>query len=238
MYAFKKEASASILLTNSVSILHKYFIVSRKKMTYTVSMENKTTSFGNYLNEIRTSKEVNLKVYELAGKAKVHPTYITLIEKHGRIPSEEIFKRINAALGENLTLKRLYENLSSGKKSILTSSVDGEQSRRDILFDALHDDIVNPSLTPRIVGVNNPEYPAYIKNLVKELISEHIPFAANNEKLIDKIANDFTKAYRDHENALALLHKNIDRFVNLLTWTEPSDRKLKPTIKLTPIEPK
>lgn len=46
-------------------------------------------------------EELGLKVYELAKKAGVNPVYITQIEKHGKLPSDSVFGKIEKALGTN-----------------------------------------------------------------------------------------------------------------------------------------
>ncbi len=49
---------------------------------------------------IRKRREyVNLKVYELERKAGVNPVYITQIEKHDKLPSPPVMKRIANVLG-------------------------------------------------------------------------------------------------------------------------------------------
>jgi len=45
---------------------------------------------------------LNLKAYELAQKIGVHPTYITYIEKHDRLPSLEIVAKLEKILKINL----------------------------------------------------------------------------------------------------------------------------------------
>lgn len=58
-----------------------------KKLTLKSDM-----SLGEILRELR--KEVGLKVYELAEKVKINPTYITQIENYKKLPDPEIFVRI------------------------------------------------------------------------------------------------------------------------------------------------
>ncbi len=54
---------------------------------------------GELIRKRRT--ELGLKVYELADKAGVNPVYITQIEKHGKLPSDAVFSKIEKVLGTN-----------------------------------------------------------------------------------------------------------------------------------------
>ena len=51
-------------------------------------------------------KDLKIKVYELARDAGVHPTYITYIEKHDRMPSLEIIDKLEKQL--KIPLKAAY----------------------------------------------------------------------------------------------------------------------------------
>lgn len=53
-------------------------------------------NFGAILRESR--KESGLKVYELAKRVGVNPVYITQIEKHGKLPSPLVMKKITDVL--------------------------------------------------------------------------------------------------------------------------------------------
>lgn len=55
---------------------------------------------GTAIREQRKKRKT--KVYELARTIGVHPTYITYIEKHNRLPSLEIIVKLEKALGINL----------------------------------------------------------------------------------------------------------------------------------------
>ncbi len=55
-------------------------------------------------------KELGLKVYELANKVEINPVYVTQIEKHGKLPSPEIFLKIEAALNLNPEIRNQYFN--------------------------------------------------------------------------------------------------------------------------------
>ncbi len=69
---------------------------------------------GVAIRKIR--KELGLKVYELASGVSVSPVYITQIEKHGKLPSPRIMKRISSILRDkrlfNLYLKMKYPMVS------------------------------------------------------------------------------------------------------------------------------
>jgi len=49
-------------------------------------------------------QELGLKVYELANKVGVNPVYITQIEKHNKLPAQEVFIKIIKALNMDLAL--------------------------------------------------------------------------------------------------------------------------------------
>ena len=55
---------------------------------------------GTAIREQR--KELKIKVYVLAKTIGVHPTYITYIEKHNRLPSLELIVKFEKALGIKL----------------------------------------------------------------------------------------------------------------------------------------
>src|ERR1700733_10301716 len=53
-------------------------------------------NIGNLIRERR--KYLKLKVYELAQKVEISPVYITQIERYNKLPSLEVYKRIEKAL--------------------------------------------------------------------------------------------------------------------------------------------
>lgn len=62
----------------------------------------KNTSRENFGAAIRKKREkLGLKVYELAHKVGVNPVYITQIEKHNKVPSENLMKKICGVLSPN-----------------------------------------------------------------------------------------------------------------------------------------
>lgn len=60
-------------------------------------------NFGMAVRESR--KQCGLKVYELAKKVGVDPVYITQIEKHGKLPSPLVMKRIADVLKDEFLFK-------------------------------------------------------------------------------------------------------------------------------------
>lgn len=53
--------------------------------------------------EIRTDRQrLKLTIKDLANKVGVHPTYITYIERHGKIPSPAVMEKIKNVLGDEL----------------------------------------------------------------------------------------------------------------------------------------
>ncbi len=53
-------------------------------------------------------KELGLKVYELANKVGINPVYVTQIEKHGKLPSSEVFYRIENVLSLPLEVRKQF----------------------------------------------------------------------------------------------------------------------------------
>ena len=67
---------------------------------YTLAMDP-IKEFGTLGQRIKNRRqELKLMVKDLASKVGVHPTYITYIEKHGKIPSPALLKKIQAALDD------------------------------------------------------------------------------------------------------------------------------------------
>jgi transcriptional regulator with XRE-family HTH domain len=59
---------------------------------------------GTTIREQRQKRDI--KVYKLAKTIGVHPTYVTYIEKHDRLPSLEVIAKLEKAL--DIDLKELY----------------------------------------------------------------------------------------------------------------------------------
>ncbi|MDD5464907.1 MAG: helix-turn-helix transcriptional regulator [Candidatus Omnitrophica bacterium] len=81
----------------------------------------------NLGEEIKTSRKISkLTAKDLANKIGVDPTYITYIEKHGKIPSPAVMKRIEEALDDpmlgDLYLRTKYpevcKEFEEGQKNI------------------------------------------------------------------------------------------------------------------------
>ena len=60
----------------------------------------------------KSREELTLKAYELAKEVGINPVYITQIEKHGKLPSPSVMKRISEVLCNerlfDMYLKRKY----------------------------------------------------------------------------------------------------------------------------------
>ena len=69
-------------------------------------------------------KECALKLYQLAKKVGVCPVYITQIEKHGKLPSPVVMKRISEVLCDD----RLFDMYLKTKYPVLY----GEVNKRKI----------------------------------------------------------------------------------------------------------
>lgn len=80
------------------------------------NQENPKHTFGAELKKIRLAH--GIKAFELAEKIGVHQTYVTHIEKRGKIPSPEVFDKIKQVFGENLFLNELYKLALESKNSL------------------------------------------------------------------------------------------------------------------------
>ncbi len=77
-------------------------------------------TFGGELRKIREG--LGIKAYQLATKIGVHQTYITYIEKHGKVPSPEVFEEIKKIVGENPFLNELYKTELESKRFLSTKT--------------------------------------------------------------------------------------------------------------------
>jgi transcriptional regulator with XRE-family HTH domain len=76
-------------------------------------------------------KDLHIKVKDLAQKTGVHPTYITYIEKHDRLPSLEIIANLEKHL--NIELKQAYleakhPSLSNNQRADIVINLNSGQS--------------------------------------------------------------------------------------------------------------
>ena len=74
---------------------------------YTLAMDaiKEFGTLGQRIREMRQESKLTAK--DLANKVGVHPTYITYIEKHGKIPSPALLKKIQDALDDPI-LDHIY----------------------------------------------------------------------------------------------------------------------------------
>jgi len=76
-------------------------------------------------------KDLKIKVYELAQKTGVHPTYITYIEKHDRVPSLEIINKLEKHLKISLVGEYLLEKhptISPVQRAHFVNNLNNEHS--------------------------------------------------------------------------------------------------------------
>ena len=103
---------------------------------YTLTMDP-IKEFGTLGQRIKNRRqELKLMVKDLASKVGVHPTYITYIEKHGKIPSPALLKKIQVALDDPV-LDHIYlatkypdvcEKYESGQRNINTEFLEKAQA--------------------------------------------------------------------------------------------------------------
>ena len=88
-------------------------------------------NWGQQIKKCRLKR--GLKVYELANKVGVNPVYITQIERHGKLPSDDVAKRIDKALGINSFLsffREKHKNLSDVLKQAMLLEHNKKQKKK------------------------------------------------------------------------------------------------------------
>ena len=70
-------------------------------LMYTTVMNKIIKEFGTLGQRIKEVRQaLKLTAKDLASKVGIHPTYITYIEKHGKIPSPAVLKKIKVVLND------------------------------------------------------------------------------------------------------------------------------------------
>ena len=103
---------------------------------YTLAMDaiKEFGTLGQRIREIRQESKLTAK--DLANKVGVHPTYITYIEKHGKIPSPALLKKIQDTLDDpildHIYLQTKYpevcDKYENGQKNINTEFLEKAQA--------------------------------------------------------------------------------------------------------------
>ena len=106
-------------------------------LMYTLVMHEIIKQYGTLGQRIKELRqELKLTAKDLARKVGVHPTYITYIEKHGKIPSPALLKKIQVALDDPI-LDHIYlatkypdvcEKYESGQRNINTEFLEKAQA--------------------------------------------------------------------------------------------------------------
>lgn len=79
------------------------------------------TKYGERLKALRKKLDPPITAKDLAKKIDVHQTYITYIEKHGKIPSEKVHKEIQKVVGNDPLLDEYKSGASSPQESLVAS---------------------------------------------------------------------------------------------------------------------
>jgi len=148
--------------------------------------------------EIRARRqELGLKVYELANKVGVHPVYITKIEKHNRLPTPAVFKRICEVLKLPKKFYDLYFNDKYGeetKPSVLTTdAIDNRPTSREPRRVA--SDKGYPAPFPRLPHVlakdfQSPQEEQLVRYVLQQVTSRNMPAKEKYDTLIKEVAPD------------------------------------------------
>lgn len=125
-------------------------------------------------------KQLKLKVYELAKKINVHPTYITYIEKHNRLPSLEIIAKLEKVLGINLQDPYFKE----------------KHPRVTLNFLIKNEDLIMPQMLEHVLNTNariDKQYAA--KLLVNSGLAEY----ESNSKVLGELIDAMNKLRQNYK---------------------------------------
>ena len=144
--------------------------------------------FGQLIRERRQS--LKIKIYELAKKVGISAPYLTEIEIKDKIPSPEVFNKINRELGNSIKLHAAYYFAYRDTEGYIC----GDEAS-----------LLNRIIENYILGDGKARgYPIVKKpDLIKKIIEDYIPENKSNKKvneLIKKITFDLvakTEEYRE-----------------------------------------
>jgi len=140
-------------------------------LIYTVIMEK----LGEEIKAARQSLKLTAK--DLANKIGVDPTYITYIEKHGKIPSPAVMKKIEDVLGDPM-LSTIY--LQAKYPEVCKEFEEGQQNIADEFLRNIRNALKNHK-TPeekKEIKIRLEKFKDKIQEIVKK-------FAKTMEKLED-----------------------------------------------------
>jgi transcriptional regulator with XRE-family HTH domain len=154
-------------------------------------MEN----LGEVIRGLRIA--AGLKVFELAKMVGVNPVYISQIEKHNKLPSQDVLERIEKALGDR-SLFHIYikqKNPAIEKRleakhpqSLLPNYImkefDTPESKQIIRF-------IHRSVTSQIMIMSKKDYALLLERIA--------PKSLENEKLFDQVFNILKEMKREKD---------------------------------------
>ncbi len=151
-------------------------------------------TFGGELRKIREG--LGIKAYQLASKIGVHQTYITYIEKHGKVPSPEVFEEIKKIVGDNPFLNELYKAELESKRSLSTNKT--PSSTEKIITAALS----TIALTPKTVTAKE----------IEDLANALSPELKNDKEVMERLESFIRQLNYKYQK----LHKDISETTQVL----------------------
>lgn len=178
---------------------------------------------GTAIRERR--KKRGTKVYKLAKQIGVHPTYITYIEKHGRLPSLEIIVKLEKAL--EISLQGLYFR---EKHPSISSFIEGAQPKPDIVWrsgkDIIHIMEVKPAAKEFVSELNHflssPKKEQDTHSFVMHFLIKFIPNEQNNYKLVNNLTRRIETLKKE---SLMFEDKRTSRIKDILDLIPTTDLK-------------
>jgi transcriptional regulator with XRE-family HTH domain len=148
--------------------------------------------------KIRKQREkLGLKVYELANKIGVNPVYITQIEKHNKLPSPTVFKKIEKALKLGPDFQKLYVQKKYPEFGDVLKGVLQEESAKHYMT-SWKEDLSNlppevREINSRFIALMTSGKEADTHPIAVKLVKQHYPSRIDDEVLINQIANGLKK---------------------------------------------
>lgn len=172
---------------------------------------------GKFGDVIRQKREaVGMKVFELADKVGVNPVYITQIEKHGKLPSSEVMRKIGHLLGSKDYLENLYiaEKYEDTLEELWSKTPRWFHYKPVTLHTEMDEELVN-DLYRYVFSTDDAQYNAFAKEVIKRLYpnivnsEEAISFLAKNLKSVKDSWFKVLSNYNKLENGIiALVNKS------------------------------
>jgi len=160
-------------------------------------------------------KELGFKVYELAEKVGVNPVYITQIEKHNKLPSIEIFKKISKAL--DLPEQNLPQYYSEKYPSLIYTPklIEDMENLPDDGLDLVNEILEFFPISYPNKGFKN-SFKKEIKNFTTALIKRKNPSLLSNNTVIECIEKALEVIVKSQLDTTNLQGNEIDKIEKLL----------------------